>query len=53
MEKEENLNQESTTADTSNEINQGDNQSADEQEKNKEKEVEEKAELSPEDKIKE
>ena len=53
MEKEENLNQESTTADTSNEINQGDNQSADEQEKNKEKEVEEKAELSPEEKIKE
>ena len=51
MEKEENLNQESTTAETSNEEIEADKQSEDKQEENKG--TEEKIELSPEEKIKE
>ena len=51
MEKEENQNQENTTAETPNENNEDYNQSKNEQEENKE--VEEKVELSPEEKIKE
>ena len=51
MEKEENLNQENTTAETSNEEIVVEKQSDDKKEKNKN--VEEKIELSPEDKIKE
>ena len=51
MEKEENLNQENTTAETSNEEIVVEKQSDDKQEENKN--VEEKIELSPEDKIKE
>ena len=51
MEKEENLNQENTTAETSNEEVMVEKQSDDKKEKNKN--VEEKIELSPEDKIKE
>ena len=51
MEKEENLNQENTTAETSNEEIVVEKQSDDKTEKNKN--VEEKIELSPEDKIKE
>ena len=51
MEKEENLNQENSTAETSNEEIVVEKQSDDKKEKNKN--VEEKIELSPEDKIKE
>ena len=51
MEKEENLNQENTTTETSNENNEADRQSSDNQEENKG--VEEKIELSTEEKIKE
>jgi molecular chaperone GrpE len=51
MEKEENLNQENTTAETSNEEIVVEKQSDNKKEKNKN--VEEKIELSPEDKIKE
>ena len=51
MEKEENLNQENTTAETSNEKVVVEKQSDDKKEENKN--VEEKIELSPEDKIKE
>ena len=51
MEKEENPNQENTTAETSNETNEADKQSDNKQEVNKS--VEEKIELSPEEKIKE
>ena len=51
MEKEENLNQENTTAETSNEEIVVEKQSDDKREENKN--VEEKIELSPEDKIKE
>ena len=51
MEKEENLNQENTTAESSNEEIVVEKQSDDKKEKNKN--VEEKIELSPEDKIKE
>jgi len=51
MEKEENLNQENTTAETSNENNEADNQSSEKEEENKG--VEEKIELPPEEKIKE
>ena len=51
MEKEENLNQENTAAETSNDNNEADKQSGDKQEENKG--VEEKIELSPEEKIKE
>ena len=51
MEKEENLNQENTAAETSNDNNETDKQSGDKQEENKG--VEEKIELSPEEKIKE
>ena len=66
MEKEENLNQENATAETSNEKNETSKQSGDKQEEEKdveekielspeeeEKSVEEKIELSPEEKIKE
>ena len=51
MEKEENLNQENTTAETSNEEIVNEKQSDDKKEESKN--VEEKIELSPEDKIKE
>ena len=51
MEKEENLNQENTAAETSTEINEADMQLGDKQEQKKV--VEEKIELSPEEKIKE
>ena len=51
MEKEENLNQENTAAETSNEKVEADKQSEDKQEENKV--AEEKIELSPEEKIKE
>ena len=51
MEKEENLNQKSTKAETSNEENEVDKKPDDKQEEIKE--VEEKVELSPEEKIKE
>ena len=51
MEKEENLNPENTTTETSNEKNDANNQSVDKQEE--EKIVNEKIELSPEEKIKE
>ena len=51
MEKEENLNQENTTSETSNEKIETEKKTDDKQEKNKE--VEEKIELSPEEKIKE
>ena len=51
MEKEENLNQENTTAETSNEEIVAEKQSNDKKEESKN--VEEKIELSPEDKIKE
>ena len=51
MEKEENLNQENTTAETSNKEIVAEKQSDDKKEENKN--VEEKIELSPEDKIKE
>ena len=51
MEKEENLNQENTTAETSNEEIVAEKQSDDKKEESKN--VEEKIELSPEDKIKE
>ena len=51
MEKEENLNQENTAAETSNEKIEVDRQSDDKQEENKN--AEEKIELSPEEKIKE
>ncbi len=51
MEKEENLNQENTTAETSNEDNKTDKQVDENQEENKGEE--EKIELSPEEKIKE
>ena len=51
MEKEENLNQENTAAETSNEEIEADKQTDDRQEENKN--VEEKIELSPEEKIKE
>ena len=51
MEKEENLNQENTAAETSNEKIETDKQSDDKQEENKS--AEEKIELSPEEKIKE
>jgi len=51
MEKEENLNQEDTTSETSNEEIKTEKELDDKQEKNKE--VEEKIELSPEEKIKE
>ena len=51
MEKEENLNQENATAETSNEKNEASKQSGDKQEE--EKGVGEKIELSPEEKIKE
>ena len=51
MEKEENQNQENTTAETSDENNETDKQLGDKQEENKD--VEEKIELSPEEKIKE
>ncbi|MDC1125701.1 nucleotide exchange factor GrpE [Candidatus Pelagibacter sp.] len=51
MEKEENLNQENTKAETSNEENEVDKQSGDKQDEIKN--VEEKVELSPEEKIKE
>ena len=51
MEKEENIKQENTTSETSNEKNDVDKQSDDMPEKNKD--VEEKIELSPEEKIKE
>ena len=51
MEKEENLNQENTTSETSNEKIETEKELDDKQEKNKE--VEEKIELSPEEKIKE
>ena len=51
MEKEENLNQENTKAETSNEEIEADKQQDDKQEEIKE--VEEKVELSPEEKIKE
>jgi molecular chaperone GrpE len=51
MEKEENLNQQNTTAETSNERIVAEKQSDDKKEENKN--VEEKIELSPEDKIKE
>ena len=51
MEKEENLNQENTAAETSNDNNETDKQSGDKQEENKG--VEEKIELSPDEKIKE
>ena len=51
MEKEENLNQENTTSETSNEKIEAEKELDDKQEKNKD--VEEKIELSPEEKIKE
>ena len=51
MEKEENLNQENTTSETSSEEIEADKQSEDKQEENKG--IEEKTELSPEEKIKE
>ena len=51
MEKEENLNQENTKAETSNEENEVDKQLSDKQDESKD--VEEKIELSPEEKIKE
>ena len=51
MEKEENQNHENTTAEMSNENNEVDKQLGDKQEENKD--VEEKIELSPEEKIKE
>ncbi|MDA7576726.1 nucleotide exchange factor GrpE [Candidatus Pelagibacter sp.] len=51
MEKEENLSQENTKAEKSNENNEADKQSADKQEENKA--LDEKIELSPEEKIKE
>ena len=51
MEKEENLNQENTTSETSNENFEAEKELDDKQEKNKD--VEEKIELSPEEKIKE
>ena len=51
MEKEENLNQAKTRAETSNENNEVSKQSEDKQEENKT--VEEKIEISPEEKIKE
>ena len=51
MEKEENLNQENTAAETSNEKIEADKQSDNKQEENKV--AEEKIELSPEEKIKE
>jgi molecular chaperone GrpE len=51
MEKEENLNQENTATETSNEKIEADKQSDDKQEENKV--VDEKIELSPEEKIKE
>ena len=51
MEKEENLNQENTTAETSNEEIEADKQNDDKQEENKN--IEDKIELSPEEKIKE
>ena len=51
MEKEENQNQENTTVETSNEEIEADKQSGDKQEENKN--IEEKIELSPEEKIKE
>ena len=51
MEKEENLNQENTATETSNENIEADKQSDDKQEENKN--LEEKIELSPEEKIKE
>ena len=51
MEKEENLSQENTTAETSNEEIEADKQSDDKQEENKN--VEEKIELSPEEKLEE
>ena len=51
MEKEENLNQENTTIETSNEDNKGDKQTGESKEENKG--VEEKNELSPEERIKE
>ena len=51
MEKEENLNQENTTTETSNENNEADKQSDDKQDEIKDSE--EKVELSSEDKIKE
>ena len=51
MEKEENLNQEKTTSETSNEKIEAEKELDDKQEKNKD--VEEKIELSPEEKIKE
>jgi len=51
MEKEENQNQEDTTAEASNENNENDKQLGNKQKENKDKE--EKIELSPEEKIKE
>ena len=51
MEKEENLNQQNTAAETSNEKIEADKQSDDKQEENKV--ADEKIELSPEEKIKE
>ena len=51
MEKEENQNQKNTTVETSNEEIEADKQSGDKQEENKN--IEEKIELSPEEKIKE
>ena len=51
MEKEENQNQENTTAETSDENNETDKQLGDKQEENKD--LEEKIELSPEEKIEE
>jgi molecular chaperone GrpE len=51
MEKEENLNQENTTAETPNEETETDKQSDEKQEENKS--TEEKIELSPEEKVKE
>ena len=51
MEEEENLNQDNTEAETSNENDEADKQSGDKQKENKS--VEEKIELSPEEKIKE
>jgi molecular chaperone GrpE len=51
MEEEENINQENTTAETLNENDEADNQPRDKQEENKN--IEEKKELSPEEKINE
>ena len=51
MEKEENLNKDNTEAETSNENDKADKQSSDKQEENRS--VEEKIELSPEEKINE